>query len=65
LHGVDDEIASIQGTNSVVEGEHVMGICFAEGVGNVACNEALNGSGDSKVKGSWGRRLLAVAGEVT
>jgi hypothetical protein len=50
LHGVDDEIASIWGTNSVVEGEHVMGKLLAEGVGNVACNEALIGSGDSEWK---------------
>ncbi len=45
---MDDEIGSIWGTASVVKGEHVMGKLFAEGVDNVACNEASNGSGDTK-----------------
>ncbi len=50
MHGVDDEIGSIWGTDSVVEGEHVTGKLFVEGVGNLACNEVSNGCRDIE----WG-----------
>jgi hypothetical protein len=38
MHCVDDEIFSIWCSNGVIEGEHVTGKLFAEGVGDMTGN---------------------------
>ncbi len=38
LHCVDDKVCSNWGSNGIIEGEHVAGKLFAEGVGDMAGN---------------------------
>ncbi len=48
LHCLYDKVAAIRNANRIVVGKNV-GCKFAsKGVGNVACDEAMNGGGDSK-----------------
>ena len=48
MHCVNDEVCSIWGPNGIIEGGHVMGKHFREGVGDVAGSEASDGCGDAE-----------------
>ena len=48
LHCLDDEVAAVRDANRIVVGEEVRGEFVAEGVGDVACDDAANCGGDTK-----------------